>query len=251
MKLRFLKKEAGEFFRTYRFLILFGVFLFFAFLNAPVARYMNELFALMGDMGFEFVLPDPVFTDSYAQFFKNLSTGMIVLIVIYMAVVSGEIRKGTAYLVLSKGLSRMDFYFSKLIFASLAYTLAYAVSALVTVLYTWLLFGAWHFDHMVWAMASYWLYGLMILLVTIGMSAITNSSGYSALAGFFILLFVPLTNHLGKIGRFFPGRLTILPNELMLATAEPGDMLVPALAALMISSVFVFLGAWVFSRKEL
>jgi ABC-2 type transport system permease protein len=250
MKFKFIKKEFMEFFKTYRFFVLFGIFLFFAFLNAPTARYMKDIFGMMGESGLVISIPDPVFTDAYGQFFKNTSTALIALVIVYMASVSGEIKKGTIYLVLSKGLSRMDFFFSKVITAFLMYTLAYAVSALVTSVSAFALFGEWHTEGLFPAFASYWAFGLLALMVTLSVSAMTRASGYPALAGMFVLIFVPLTGYLQKLGRYLPGKLASLPVELVMG-GDVSSMWGPMISALAISAVFLTAGAFIFNKKEL
>lgn len=251
MRFTFFRKEMRESFFTYRFWTLCGVFLFFALLNAPLARYMKVLFTLMEETGVDFTIPDPVFTDAYFQFFNNMATCLLLLVIFHMSSVPGEIKKGTAHLILSKGLSRHFFFLSKLAAAVLTYTAVYVLSSLITIGYTWLLFGSWYFDHLFLSMFAYWLFGLTVLIITLSVGAMSLSAGMAALAGLASILFLPMAGELKTVRPFLPGKMSTLAVEFLSGNAAPADMATAVSGTLLFCGFFVILGMILFRWKEI
>src|SRR5690554_4004554 len=110
----FCRKELMESLRTYKFMILFLIFIFFGFLNPVVAKLLPEILESVLPEGMSITLEEPRAIDSWMQFFKNGSqTGMIVLTVIFSGIMAGEITKGTLVHMVTKGLSRKIVVLSK------------------------------------------------------------------------------------------------------------------------------------------
>jgi ABC-2 type transport system permease protein len=65
------------------------VFLFFGLLSPLTARYINEILAAVGG-GIDLVLPEPSYMDAWGQFFKNMSTCMIVFIIMMTGCVAAK-----------------------------------------------------------------------------------------------------------------------------------------------------------------
>lgn len=251
MRLSFIKKEFFEFFRTYRFYVLFGIFVFFGILNAPLAKYLPEIIKAVPDVGFEISMPDPTFIDSYTQFTSNVTNAFFALIIIFMGSFSTEIKKGTIYLILSKGVSRFDFYFSKALNALVMYTAAYTAYSVVTIISTRILFGEWFYEGIFISLLSMYLFGLLLMTAAISASAIANSAGPGAFAGFGLLIFLPLTEFLGKAAPYLPGRLMSLPVHLMGGSMDSSDIVWPALVTLLLIAGMVTGSALLFRKREL
>lgn len=251
MRLLFFKKEFREFFKTYRFYVLFGVFAFFAVLNAPVAKYLPLMMESIPDMGINISMPDPVMTDSYIQFISNSTNAFFALIIVFMGSVSTEIKKGTILLVLSKGVPRSDFYLSKLINGFLMYTMSYAIYTLISAAGTWVFFGSWHFEGLLTAVISIYLFGFLIMTAAFSASAVSKSAGPGAFAGFGLLLLLPLTEYFGRVAKFLPGRLMTLPVKLLEGSAQPSAIIWPAVITLILSAVMLAASLMRFRKREL
>ncbi|MFO7611011.1 MAG: ABC transporter permease subunit [Clostridia bacterium] len=251
MKLVFFKKEFLEFFRTYRFYVLFGVFIFFGLINAPTAKYLPELLKSMPDLGVTIEMPDPVLTDSYVQYFSNATNAFFALIIIFMGSFSGEIKKGTIYLVLSKGVPRPDFYFSKLLNAIIMYTIAFAGYTAVTILGTIILFNAWYFKGILASVLSIYVLGLLLVSAVLSASSIARSAGPGAFAGFGLVILLPLTDFLGKAAPYLPGRLMSLPGRIMSGASMPGDVVLPSLITLAFMIAAIAASCLGFYKREL
>ncbi len=251
MRLSFYKKEFIEFFRTYRFYVLFGVFAFFGILNAPTARYLPELMKAIPDIGFKIEIPTPTMTDSYVQFISNVTNSFFALIIVFMGSISTEIKKGTIYLVLSKGVSRFDFYYSKLLNAFVMYTAAYAGYTILTIAGTWILFGSWHFDGLILLILSLYIFGLLLLSAVISASATAKSAGPGAFAGFGFLILLPLTEFFKGAAQYLPGRLLSLPVNLISNNAAGIDLIWPALVSVSLSAAMIIAASIRFRKREL
>lgn len=251
MRLSFIKKEFIEFFKTYRFYVLFGVFAFFGILNAPTAKFLPELMKAIPDMGINIQMPEPVMADSYIQFISNITNAFFALIIVFMGSVSSEIKKGTIYLVLSKGVSRIDFLYSKMLNALLMYTTAFAGYVLLSIIGTLILFGTWYFDGLLLATISMYLFGLILLTASISASAVAKSAGPGAFAGFGLLIFLPLTEILGGAAKWLPGRLMTLPVNYLSGTAIGTDLLKASISSIFLIAIMITASTIKFSKREL
>lgn len=251
MRLSFFKKEFYEFFKTYRFYVLFGVFAFFAILNAPTARYLPQILQAIPDMGINIEMPDPTIADAYIQFISNVTNAFFALIIIFMGSVSTEIKKGTILLVLSKGVSRIDFYFSKYLNGILMYTFSFLMYTLLTIAGTWLLFGEWYFNGLFIASLSIYLFGLLIMTAAFSASAVSKSAGPGAFAGFGLLVLLPLTDFLGKFARYLPGHLMSLPVGLLDGSATGSKIIWPAVVTIAVIAIMISTSLLRFRKREL
>ncbi len=148
----FLKKELRESLKTSKFIIIVSVFLFFSILSPLTAKYMNEILLTFASE-LEISFPDPVYLDSWMQFFKNTtSICYIVFMLIMTGTVVSEKTKGSVMLVLSKNVSRANFILSKMISGIIVFTIAYLISATVCSYYTHVLFPGYTNDKILFSL---------------------------------------------------------------------------------------------------
>lgn len=244
----FLGKELREHMRSYRLPVLAAVFVIFGMMSPATARYMPELLKAFGN-GIVLNLPPVSFTDSYLQFFKNLSSmGDIILLLVFAGMVAAEKSKGSAPLILTKSLSRASFVLAKYMGAALVWTAIYLAGALVCQGYTIWLFPGSHADNLLAAFAAYWLYGLMLLALTVLASAVAKSQGMAALgafAGWGLLLVSMIPSGAAKVS---PAALSSMNLQVILGSMPAGDLLIPALVA--VGVIGVSLGAAVYSMMK-
>ncbi len=251
MRLSFFKKEFYEFFKTYRFYVLFGVFAFFAILNAPIAKYLPQMMQAMPDVGINIEMPDPVMADSYVQFISNSTNAFFALIIIYMGSVSTEIKKGTILLVLSKGVPRLDFFFSKYLNGLIMYTFSYGMYTFISIAGTWVFFRQWYFTGLFASIISIYIFGLILMTAAFSASAVAKSAGPGAFAGFGLLILLPLTEFFGKAAKYLPGHLMTLPGKYLNQTATTGDLVWPAVTSITIISLMLVASMVRFRKREL
>jgi len=255
--LTFLRKEFIENMRTKRILVLACVFVFFAITGALLARYMGEFFALImpsddetAQMLIE-LMGNPRWEEAYIQFYSQLGQiGILAVLFMYMGIVQREIRTGTASLMFSKGMGFVPFILAKFTMAGIITTVITVVSALVTYVYTLLLFeeagqiGNVIFGSLIFSAAT-----LMMLAVVVMCSSLTKStavSGGLSVGAFFLLL---LIGSLPRIGVYSPFSLFSFPLAISLGDI-PEQLLVCILISAGLAIVSLFLAIRAVKRAE-
>ena len=90
-----LRKEYAEFFRTWRVWAVGGAFVLFGLIDPVVAKFTNQILSsALGDTPIE--LPDPTHLDAWAQWSKDLSQLLLIVVLVAAAgTVAGEVSSGT------------------------------------------------------------------------------------------------------------------------------------------------------------
>lgn len=232
----FTKKELLESFRTYKFLILFVIFLIFGFLNPVMAKVLPEILESLLPEGMTITLEEPKALDSWIQFFKNgAQTGMIVLTVIFSGLMAGEIMKGTLIHMVTKGLSRKVVVLSKFFAAVLQWTLAYLVSFLITYGYTLYFFEEMALSHLLLSVMGMWVFGVFLISVVIfGGLLFKNVYGALLLAGGVTVL-LTVVNLFPDLKSFNPMTLVSENVGLLTKMYSSGDFLVSVVVTLILT----------------
>ncbi len=249
-KLVFFKKEIFEILKTPKIIVLPVVSLFFGILSPLTAKFTNELIKSMG--GININLPDPVYTDSYLQLFKNhYTTTVIVMIFVFMGLIADEKRRGSALLVLTKNLSRMNFVLSKFFASALLFTFSYVISVIACVYYTYFLFGWYWNDGLLISLLMFWVFGMFMIALMTFASIVSKSSKIAALYGFIGFVAASIIAALPKIGNYSPGIMNGLSLEIMKGTKPATDSLYPIITCIVLALIFLVLGIRIFKKQEL
>ncbi len=242
-----LVKELTEIRRTWRWLVLPGLLLFFAVTGPVFARLTPQL--LKSVVGAQALMPEPTYLDSWAQWTKSLSQlGVFVLLGTLGGLVSGEVRQGTALLVLTKPVSRTAFLLAKVA----ANVLLVVVAAVLGVLVTWgltvALFDPVAAGPLLRATAAWLVFAGMVIALMAALSARFSTMAAIGL-GFGVLIVLSLLGLWGPATRWTPAGL---PGAVVqLGADKPAGVLWPAVTAGVLMAVFLALGVWVLARREL
>ncbi|HOO44411.1 MAG TPA: ABC transporter permease subunit [Bacillota bacterium] len=245
----FTKKELKEYFKTPKFIILLIVFIFFSILSPLTARYMNELIAALSP-DLQITLPDPNFQEAWVQFYKNMtSLCLIVLLIIMTGTVAQEKNKGSIMLVLTKKVSRFNFLSSKFFAGALVFTIIFIVGALINILYTYLLFDAFAYTGLYLSLVMIWLNGLFYIALAILVSVISKTPTIAALLGFVGYAIFNLLNISESIQRFNPAGATSLVNSILAGTSTDFSNWL-CLASTIIGTLIMLLGSYLIFKKQ-
>jgi ABC-2 type transport system permease protein len=246
----FLKKEMLEIARTPKVLILPAVFLIFGFMSPLTARYINEILRSVG--GIDIRLPEPTYYDAYMQFFKNLySTAIIVVILVFIGTVVDEKAKGSAALVLTKCLSRQWFIVSKFISGAVFFTGAYSLSTAACMYYTFILFSEF-FNSGLWtALLMFWVFGIYIIAITIFASTVGKSYVTAAVSGFAGFALTSAASAVPKLGEYTPGALQGLGLKILSGSSGAWEAVLPVTVTLILTVCFLEGSVVFFKRQEL
>ncbi|WP_010243129.1 ABC transporter permease [Acetivibrio cellulolyticus] len=247
----FFIKELKEIIKTQKIFIIPSIFLLVAFSSPLSAKYINEILKMAGG-NINIVLPEPKFTDSYAQFFKNFnSMCLFVMVLSFMGVIVDERVRGSMILVLTKRVSRTQFIVSKFTAAVTFYTLSFIVSVGACVYYTYLLFPTFYHENLWVSFLIFWLYGVFIISITVFASTITKTHMMAGVIGIIGLLAIPLIAFIPKIGKYTPGKLSELSTNILLGVNQASEALIPFIVTAALVIVLIILSVVTFKRQEI
>lgn len=247
----FAGKEAREILRTWRLWVLPSIVLLFALTGPVLARFTPQLVgALVGNQLQGLKIPEPTYSDAYIQWVKNLSQiVLIAIIIVYAGLVSGEIRSGTAVLVLTKPLSRTAFVTAKAAVHSLFLVCIVAVGALLTWGLTWLIFGSAPAAALWSATGAFLLLGLVFVALMTLLSVLIRSTAGAAGAGLGVYVVLSIAAIWKPLGTYSPAALTTQPASL--AAGKDVAALWPVLISMLLVPVLVALAGGLFRRQDL
>lgn len=249
--LSFYKKEILEIIKTPKLFILPAVFLFFGLTSPLTARYINEIVKALGG-GMEIKLPDPTYIDSYMQFFKNMnSICIIVLILVLMGSVVDEKVKGSAILVLTKGVSRTQFILSKFSANVILFTFAYVLSAVSFVYYTYVLFPDWDTTHLFLSLAMFWIYGLLIISITLLASTVSKSHALAAVLGFIGYAVISASTVIPFLKKYSPQALNDIAMQVLTGSNNSGAVLIPVIITVFLTIITLTGTIALFNKQEI
>ena len=133
----FTKKEWMESIRTYRFFILLAVFFILGIMNPITAKITPDILANFAMEGMTITIAEPTAMDSWLQFYKNVpQMGMIVIVIMFSGLMTGECGKGTFVNMVTKGLKRSTIILSKFTMSVCLWTISLALCFTVSAYYT-------------------------------------------------------------------------------------------------------------------
>lgn len=247
-----LRKEWLEQVRTKRLLIVAAVLTAFGLASPLLAKFTPELLRSIPDLppGLAEMIPPPTLADAVVQYVKNMSQfGILLAVLMSMGAVAQEKERGTAAMVLTHPLSRLDFLLAKFAALGIVFVVSLALAALGCWYYTLLLF-----EPLTWG-PFLALNGLMLvvflvyLAVTLLCSTLARTQAAAAGLAFAALLLVAGVGSLPRIGDYFPGRLFEWGAGLALGHADPAWAALGVSLGLILTAL---LAAWlIFRRQEL
>ncbi len=215
-----LGKEIMEQLRTYKFLIVAGIFTFFGILTPLMLKYLPEILRLAGEQ-IPIEVPPPTAVQSLTEYAGTIGqVGVLVAVLVAMGAIAGELRQGTGVMVLSKPVSHAAFVIAKLFALALSFIVSLAIASAFAFGYTVALIeGA--------AVAAFLLTNLLLVLFLVFALAVTllfSSFFRSSLAagGLALALLIGQAglSVLPLIGDYMPGKLLAWSTNAL--TGAPG-----------------------------
>lgn len=247
----FASKELREILRTWRLWVLPGIVLFFALSGPLLAKFTPQLVgALVGNQLGGLKVPTPTYADSYAQWVKNLSQiVLIAVIIVYGGLVSGEVRSGTAVLVLTKPLSRTAFIVAKSGVQSIFLAVLVGAGALVTWALTLLIFGTAPAGALWSATGAFFVLALLFIGFMTLFSVLIGSAAGAAGAGLGVYVALSVAAIWKPLGDYSPAALTSQPASL--AAGKDVTALWPVITALALAAILIALAGRLFRLRDL
>jgi ABC-2 type transport system permease protein len=249
----FLRKELREAARSNRLLVVAAVFVVLGIISPLTAKYTPELLKAIGtgQPGVTITFPTPTVADAIAQYLKNVAgTGIFVAILLPMGMVAREKERGTAAFVLTKPISRAAFLGAKLVALLALLGVGVLLAAVVTYIYTAILFEPISFGGFLGCSALVLLSLIVYGLLTFLGSTLVRSQLAAVGIGLAAWVLISLVGIIPRAAQFTPAGLLEPASALALGTA-PDHLLLSVLANIAIC-VALALVAWLaFRRQEL
>ena len=252
--LALLKKEFLEGIRTRRLLILCVLFVLFGIMNPAVAKLTPWIIELTSEslasagMSVGEVTVDAL--TSWTQFFKNIPMALIIFLLMYSSIFTGEYQSGSLILILTKGVSRYKIVLSKALVLFLLWTGGYWLCYGVTYAYT-----AYYWDQSIMqnlapAVVNWWLFGVWTICLSLFFSVVSKSYTTVLCGTGGCVLACSLLGQIYKLRTYTP---TVLTNSMaLLLGAEEPDNLLPALLITVGTSLLCVVASIpIFNKKQL
>ena len=176
----FMKKEYLETARTGRLIILVLLFSLFGVMNPAIAKltpWMMEMFSdSLAESGLTFTNVHVDAFTSWTQFFKNIPIALIAFVLIFSDSFTKEYKSGTLLLALTKGLSRYKVVLAKTVLLLSLWTLGYGLCFSITCGYTAYFWDNSIVNHLFFAAAVWWLFGVWIISLIVLFSSLLLSN---------------------------------------------------------------------------
>ncbi len=239
-----LLKEFKWNWRSFRYPAFLLVLLFFALLNPPSTKYMNEILGMFAE-GFDpGLLPEPTAEDSFISYLGDIySIGILVLIFILMGSVAREKENGVTGWILSKPVSRWNYLNAKIIVHLVIVSLGTVGASAVAYLYTWSLLEQIPLTGSIWATVGLMVFMLLFTVITFALSAVMKSplqAGGVSVGIFFLSSIISMLVGELAIGRFYPNTLLSELPLLVTGTSAP-QVIFPTLIVTVLIGIFIYI----------
>lgn len=244
------KKEFLESLRTYRLLIVATVFLLFGMLNPITAKIMPKLLSSFMPEGMTVTLAEPGAIDSWIQFYKNMSTQLILFIIVFCGIVANELSRGTLINMLTKGLSRKTVILSKFTATISIWTVSYLICFGTTFAYTMYLLPG-ELPNVAFSALCMWLFGvLQISMMLLGGVLSGSIYGSLLLAGGFTGILMVI-NIAPKLEKYNPYLLSSGSVSLLTSNIDISDFYVSICVTLVLIFFFIIGSIMLFDKKQI
>lgn len=222
----FLKKEFFELSRSGKLMIFGFIFLLFGVMNPAVAKLTPWILEMSADT-FEsqgLIIGEVTVTamDSWGQFVKNIPMAMIVMLIMFSGIFTGEYSKGTLIPIVTKGLSRNSVVISKTAVMIITWSLGFGLCFGITYGYTAYYWDNSVVNNIVFMAFCRWLMGIFLICVLTLFSSFSTSSPQvmAGMGGVYAVMYI--LSMFGKIEEYLP--IFILDSSsLMTAQSKPTD----------------------------
>lgn len=207
----FLRKEFLELYRNKKLMVCGILFALFGIMNPAIAKLTPLLFDMLSDQmansGMTLEAVEVTALNSWEQFYKNLSTELIVFLLIFCGILTNELQKGTLINMVTKGMNRRTVLLSKCLVTMGVWTVCYGVNFFITYGYTVSFWDNSIVTNLAYAVLVPWIAGLWLISLLFLFSAIANNAIGVALGVGGVYIGLSLLGIVPKIAKNSPLRL--------------------------------------------
>ena len=245
-----LFKELREQLRTYRLLIVSGVFLFFGLSSPLLLKYLPEIIKASGQDITGIPLPPPTALESLREYSGNLSqVGVLVVVLLAMGAIAGERSRGTAIMTLSKPVGIGAFVTAKLVAISSSFIAGLLLGGIGCYGYSEILFGNANLSGFVGQTLLLGVFFVFCIAATLVFSAIFKNSLAAGGISIGILVTGAVLTQLPWVGHLIPNVLTTWGDHILAGESGTEWLALAVTAGLVV--VCAYLSTIILKRKEI
>lgn len=219
-----LVKEVIEAWRTYRIVVVCGLFSFLGVGIVLETRFLPTLTRLFGQLDPELVVGRTAVPDVVEAFVRALwLAGSLAGVLLAAGAVATERQRGTAAFVLSKPVSRTAFLWAKFVADALILGLGIALAALSVWLYVGLFFAPQPVDTWAELAVLAWLSSLAMVAITLAASTIARTASGATAIGLATIVALAAASSIVTLNRWLPTGLGEVGQALVLGEVG-GDL---------------------------
>lgn len=251
----FLKKEFLEQLRSGRLILVTVIFCLFGIMNPAAAKLTPFLFDMMSDQLAQTGINvgqagqiEITAMHSWAQFYKNIPAALLIFLILYCGVLTGEYQKGTLVILITKGMGRGKIMAAKALTLTLLWTFGYGTCGIITYGYNAFFWDNSVAPHLFFAAFCCYLYGLWMISVILPASAAFRSSASVMLTAAGAYLAAYLVRLIPAVHNFSPAVLSDAVN-LLTRSDTPRDYTAAVICTALLVLVNLLLSIQIFCRK--
>lgn len=250
----FTKKEFTEIIRTGKFLIMIIIFIIFGIMNPAIAKLTPWLFEMLSDnlaeQGMTITNVEVTALTSWQQFFKNIPTGLVVMVVMICGVLVNEYQRGTLINVLTKGLARWKIIIAKSFMVIVLWSICYWLCYTITYLYNMYFWDNSIAHYLFSSAVCMYLFGIwLISLIILSSTFFDNNSGVLLTTGGAVLVSY-LISLVPTISKYLPTQLLSAGN-MVYSTSSPSDFTASIIITISLTVIGFVVSIIKFNRKKI
>ena len=236
-----LSKEWREQIRTFRLLIVAGIFLFFGLTTPVMIKYLPEIIKLAGEELGGLVIPPPTALQALSEYSVTaLQMGLLVAILVTMGAIASERSRGTAVMTLSKPVSTGAFVTAKLVAISFSFIIGLVLGGIGAYGYTWMIIGEGNLGGFIAQTGLLAVYLIFCVSITLVFSAVFKNSLAAGGVAIAVLLAGAGLGAVPWVGRVMPGSLNSWGNHLVAGQSGGAEWLALGVTlALIVGSTYL------------
>lgn len=249
----FSKKEAIEMLRTYKLLIMISIFAVIGILNPVTAKFVPQLIDQFLPGNIRIDIPEPTAMDSWSQFFKNVpQMGLVVMVIVFGGMMSGEFSRGTLVNLLTKGLSRHTVVLSKFFMTVALWSVSYLLCFSLSYAYTAYFWPGEHVNNLLYSILFMWLFAIL-LISCIMLGGIIFGRSYGAVlftGGVVVFIFIMNIFPIDIVRRLNPVGLVSKSMSLLAGQTPISELTGAAAVSVLLTAALIILSVAFFNKKQ-
>lgn len=247
-----VQKEWRENCRNFKVLWIPLVFIIFGILEPLTNHYLPEIMKSVGNMPeeMEFMWPEfqgeEIFVSLLGQY---QSVGILVIVLAFMGIISGERKSGTATLLYVRPISFRDYFISKWLVVNGIVLGSVWFGFLMAWYYITILFNDVSWMQVVQFILIYSLWIIFVVTVILAFSAIFSTGVAATLALLVTLVFQFIDALIGEYWTISPWKLSTYATYVFNENADFSSMWWSIFVTVLLIVVFMLLGIWMSKRN--